>query len=226
MICRSINNKYKNTKTTIVIFFAFVFVTWFLSLILPLKEIFNNKIFLIVSYITLNGLDLWISYKDPTALCATIKNSCRKTKFLYSITSLGFIGFPFLFFMTQLFTDNVSISIIVTILVLTFIGTMHYIIYKRDHTTVIKDPNNQFRCQRNRIFWNMTILMLDIFLNARILKDFNIPTVLRRLFNFPDLIIYILSGLYLLFVMVVPLYSEILGVDQSVKYAMDQIKVT
>ena len=174
----------------------------------------------------MNGLALWVDYKDPTALCATIQNNCKDTKFLYNMSSLIVIGTPFLFFMTQLFTDNLVTSIIATTIVISVRMLITYISYKKDPISVIKDPGNQFRCQRNRIFWNMTILMLDIFLNARILKDFNIPTVLKRIFNFPDVIIYILSGIYLLVVMAIPLYYEILGVDQSVKYGIDQINIS
>jgi hypothetical protein len=227
MLCKSVNPHLKNSNTTAAIFIGFIFIIWYLNLILPLDIIFNNKYFIIISYIIIISLVSWVNYHDPTSLCGNVyKENCRYNKFKYNCISLCISKAPFLFFMTQLYTDSLLLGLVITFIVTLTRIFYEYYLYTIDINPIINDPKNQMLCQRNRIFWNVVLLIWLIFLNFRIIKEFNVHIVLKKMFNFPDVVNYVISVVYIFVVMIWPTYLGVKGVDQSVKYGLDQIVVT
>ena len=227
MLCKSVNSQLKNSKTTVAIFVGFFFIVWYLNLILPLDVVFNNKYFIIISYIVIISIVSWMKYNDPTALCASVfKNNCRYDKFKYGSIALCTSQAFFLFFMTQLYTDSLLLGLVITFIVTLTRIFYEYYLYTIDINPIINDPENKLFCQRNRIFWNVSLLLWIIFLNVRVIKDFNVHIVLKQIFNFPDIINYVISAIYIVIVILWPTYLGVKGVDQSVKYSLDQIIVT
>ena len=227
MFCRSVNVKYRNTKTTVCIVFVFLFIVWFVNLLLPLNVLFDNKYYILISYMVLTVIGYWKHHYDPTEFCASIfQNDCKYKKFVLNIFGVLVVSVPFLFFALQ-----AVISDVLTCLVLTFIVTCSkisylYWSYKQDEQNIVNDKNNPFYCQRTRIVWNVILLLIQTFMFYKSLREFNVTHVLENVFKFNNVISYMLSIIYILVVIAFPLLVSINKVDQSVKYKMDEIKLT
>ena len=145
MFCRSVDVKYKNTKTTVCIVLVFLFIVWFANLLLPLDVVFDNKYYILISYMVLSVIGYWKYHNDPTEFCAYIfQNDCKYKKFVLNIFGVLIVSVPFLFFTLQTVIPN-----ILTCLVLTFIVTSTkvwylYWSYKHDGQKIVKDTNNPF----------------------------------------------------------------------------------
>jgi hypothetical protein len=227
MYCKSINIKYRNTKTTIYTVLLFLFIIWFLNLLLPLDSLFDNKYYILISYLALNVIEYWKYYYDPTELCDSVfKTNCKRKKFILTSSAAIIVSIVFLFFALQLFIKSIPICLLIIFIIVILKLKVIYSAYKQDELIIINNESNIFRCQRVRILFNVILLFIRMFMYYKIIKEFNIPFVLKHKFNLNDVLIYILSIIYILTIIITPLYLDVDRVDQSVKYNLDEIKLT
>jgi hypothetical protein len=227
MYCRSVNINYRNTNTTIYIVLVFLFIVWFFNLLLPLDLVFDNKYYILISYLILSVIEYWKHHYDPTEMCAYIfQTNCKKRKFMFNMFGVMAVSIPFVFFALQAIIKDLTTCVLITLVITIIKISSLYFTYKQDDKKIINSKTNPFFCQRTRIVWNVILLLIQTFMFYKSLKEFNVKSVLQNVFKFNNIVSYVLSGIYLVVVIGFPFFVNINRVDQSVKYRLDEINLT
>jgi hypothetical protein len=227
MKCYTIDKKYRTKFTSIALTIFVIVFCGILTLSVPqLTSFFSNKITIISIWFIINTLVLISTYYDASSLCSVFKTYCKEKYFLLSFIRSIFVACPFLFFTLKLFTNDVKTRLLFVAAYALVRLLFLYIRYNSDPKKVMENPNNIMRCPSFRLMVYFLIFFIDIILGYQTILTFNVKNDIQTNLGFNKNVALFLTILYIIIVMIIPYIQEIINLNESIVYDMDEIKTS